>query len=152
MINVHTIKRSTKAILSKTNSNTIKTMIYEDTNQIPSPYSLKEILDKNCLDNGSSLIGRLNYAEHILRTSVKLPITIHPGKRIFMIPIRSLDSQKSGVISYYQIHNYLASQNGTDIYFYDGTKLSIDVSEKSFNMQYKKTGQLIANLFRPKYV
>src|SRR5699024_5888839 len=105
MITVYRIKESTKAILSKFDSTTTKALIYESINKIPSPYSLKDILDENCLEHGSSLEGRLNYAKHILRTSIKLPVIIHPGKRIFMIPIRSLNSQKSGVISYYQIRD-----------------------------------------------
>jgi|SRR5690625_1140082 len=149
MVNIYRIRQSTKAIISKTGSKTTKTYIYEDINKVPSPYSLQEILNKNCLEHGSSLEGRLNYAEHILRTSVKLPIIIHPGKRIFMIPTRSLSSAKSGVISYYQIQDYVATNKGTNILFHDGTRLEIDVSETSFNMQYKKTSQLIASLFRP---
>ncbi|HLS20035.1 MAG TPA: competence protein ComK [Bacillota bacterium] len=150
MLDVYAINRQTKAILCKQDL-AYRTLIYEGSRKISSIHSLKKILDINCTRHGASLEGRLKFAEYVLRTSIKLPITVHPRKGIFMVPIRSLSSEKSGVISYYQIKKYqpLNDKNRTHIRFRDGTDLIIDVSFASFNMQYKKTGQLIASLLQP---
>lgn len=146
MLDVYAINGETKAILCKQDL-AYRTLIYEGDCIISSTHSLQEILADNCRRHGSSLEGRLEYAEYVLHTSIKLPITVHPLKGIFMVPIRSLNSENSGVISYYQVKRYrpLRNQNRTHIQFKDRTDLIIDVSYPSFDRQYKKTGQLIAD-------
>lgn len=150
MLDVYTINRQTKALLCKQDS-TYRTLIYEGSRKKRSIHSLKRILDVNCTWNGSTLDGRLKFAKYVLRTSQKLPIAVSPRKGIFMIPIRSIRSKKCGVISYYQIKKFqpLNEKSKTHILFKDGLDLMIDISFASFNRQYKKTGQLIANLLQP---
>jgi len=146
---VYTINQRTKAILC-TPELTTRTLIYEGSRKFQSIHCLKKILDVNCTSNGSSLKGRLQFAEHVLRTKIKLPVAVHPRLGIFMFPIRSLNAKKSGVIAYYQIKKYQPlSNNRTHIYFKDGSDLILDVSGASFDNQYKKTGQLIAKLLEP---
>src|SRR5699024_8431399 len=114
----------------------------EGNRKLQSTHCLKKILDVNCTSNGSSLNGRLQFAEHVLRTNIKLPVTVHPRLGIFMIPIRSLKTAKCGVIAYYQIKKYQSlSNNKTHVYFKDGSDLILDISGGSFDNQYKKTGQ-----------
>lgn len=153
MLRVYTINQETKAILYKRNL-TNCTWIFEGKKQQPTTNPLMRILNQSCLENGSSLKGRLDYAKKILQTSSKLPIAVSPLKRIFMVPIRSLRNKETGVISYYHIKRYIPlreqrDQTRTLIIFKDGTDLSINVSYPSFKEQYSKTGHLIASYFAP---
>lgn len=146
---MYNITQDTKALLCQKHS-PYPTIIYERNEQIKSKQRLIDILSHNCLQHGSSLNGRFEFAEETLGTKVKLPIIVNPEMGIFMVPIRSLRNESCGVLSYYQIKRYESKFRGTYIKFHDGTDTYIDISWRSFDQQFKKTSHLIAHHFRSK--
>ena len=150
MLNVYKICRETKAILSKDHS-CYGSLILEGPREIYSIHRPEKILDVNCLSNGSSLKGRQEYAQKVLKTKVKVPIPVYPRNGIFMVPTKSMRSRDCGFLSYYQIKHFEPNGKGTYVHFFDGSGIVVNISQSSFNMQYKKTGQLIANHHRNKF-
>lgn len=147
MLQVYKIRRETNAILSKDHT-LYRSLILEGAKKIPSIHGPEKILEDNCIHNGASLEGRQQSAQEILQTKIKVPIPVFPNCGIFMVPTKSLKSKDCGLFSYYQIRNFEQRDRGTFVRFYDGSGVVVNVSKSSFNMQYKKAGQLIANLHR----
>lgn len=144
---VYIIKQQTKAILSK-DSAYYHALIIEGQRERHSIYHPEQIIDHSCILYGSTLDGRRNAAKKILKISSKVPISVIPEEGVYMLPTSSIKSKNCAWLSYYQISDYEQRDNKTYVTFSDGTGLFVSTSERSFDLQMKRTSQLIASLNR----
>jgi len=141
---MYTITKHTKAIITK-DSSYYRTKIlvgYKDRYTILKP---EEILRSSCLVYGVSMVGRIEAAKDVLNINSKVPFAVCRDKAIYMIPTVSAKNKDCVWISYFHIDFYEQRDDKTYIGFTDGTGLFVNVSESQFDMQYKRTGQLIAH-------
>lgn len=148
MMPVYQISKSTKALISE-NYNTYNTRILDTKGEKLSNHKLEHILAKNCLNYGSAIEGTKKYVSKILQTKINLPIPVFPIKGIFMFPTTSLSNDDCVMLSYFQIKFYKKINEHVFVRFHDETDLSLNVSHYTFDRQFKKTAQVIAELQRP---
>lgn len=142
---IYTINHQTNAIMNK-ESKYFRSLILEGKQKRHAIHKLKEIIDYNCIHYGATSEGRKTVVKNILGSSSKLPIPISPEKGLYMIPTVSLKNKDCVLIAYHQVKFYEQRDDKTYIAFKDGTGLYVNVSESAFNMQYKRTGQVIVHL------
>ena len=144
---VYIISRQTKAIIFS-NSTYYRSIILEGTKRKESIQYPEKILDHSCLMYGSTLEGRKKAAQNILKTNVKLPIAVIPDLGVYMIPTSSHKNNDRAYLSYFHIKDYKRVKNKTLVIFQDETEYLAETSINSFDMQYKKTSQLIVHFHR----
>ena len=144
---VYIISRQTKAIIFSSSAY-YRSIILEGTKRKESIQYPEKILDHSCLMYGSTLEGRKKAAQNILKTNVKLPIAVIPDLGVYMVPTSSHKNKDRAYISYFHIKDYKQVKNKTLITFKDETEHLIETSINSFDMQYKKTSQLIVHFHR----
>jgi len=141
---MYTITKHTKAIITK-DSSYYRTKILVGHKDRYATLKPEEILRNNCLAYGVSMEGRIEAAKNVLNINSKVPFAVCPDKAIYMIPTVSAKNKDCAWISYFHIAFYEQRDDKTYIGFTDGTGLFVNVSESQFDMQYKRTGQLIAH-------
>ncbi|MFD1172454.1 competence protein ComK [Oceanobacillus picturae] len=144
---VYIITPKTKAIISH-ESSYYKSLIYETGRERHSIHNPTQIIDNNCLIFGASHEGIKKSVKDILRASSKLPIPVIPQEGVYMMPTASSKNKDCVWISYHQIASYEQQGDKTYISFLDGTGIYASTTESSFDMQYKRTSQLIVHLNR----
>src|SRR5699024_6497024 len=97
----------------------------------------------------SSLDGREEYAVKILKTRSKLPVLVDEDNEVYMFPTMSKRNKNCIWLSYYHIHDYKGVDDRTFITFKDGAFLYVNSSIFSFDLQFKKTSQVIAQSIKP---
>lgn len=145
---IYVISINTKAIMNKDNSY-FKTRIYEGNKNWNHIHKAENILKHNCMMNGSSLVGRRDYAKGSLRSPIRLPIAVIPKTGVYMVPTSSPKKLECAWISYYHVKKYETRDYKTYIHFRDGTGLYLDVSESTFHNQMIRTAHLIAQINKP---
>ncbi|GAA0605049.1 hypothetical protein GCM10009001_22880 [Virgibacillus siamensis] len=145
---VYFITQKTKAILNLENSSYYRSLILDYQGEQHSRYKPEQVIDHSCLLDFSSLDGRRKSIQSMLKIHSKVPIPVIPNKGIFMLPTASVKNKDCVWLSYYQIERYEQQGDQTYVEFMDGTGLYVNVSEKSFDMQFKRTGEVIARMSR----
>ncbi len=140
---MYTITKHTKAIITK-DSPYYRTKIIVGHKDRYSNLKPEEILRNSCLAYGVPMGGRIEAAKNVLNINSKVPFAVCRDKAIYMIPTASAKNKDCVWISYFHIAFYEQRDDKTYIVFTDGTGLFVNVSESQFDMQYKRTGQLIA--------
>ncbi|WP_042221455.1 competence protein ComK [Oceanobacillus manasiensis] len=144
---VYIITPHTKAIISH-ESAYYKSLIYETGEERHSIHNPTQIIDNNCLIFGASREGRKKSVKDILGASSKLPLPVIPQVGVYMIPTASSKNKDCVWISYHQVASYEQQGDKTYITFLDGTGIHAATTKSSFDMQYKRTSQLIVHMNR----
>ncbi|WP_077329275.1 competence protein ComK [Virgibacillus siamensis] len=144
---VYIINQHTKAILMK-DSSYYRSLILDNQGERHSKYWPEEIIDHSCLPYFSSLEGRRKSVKKLVKIHNKVPIPVIPGKGVYMLPTASAKSMDCVWLSYYQIERYEQQGDKTYVEFRDGTGLYINTSEKAFDKQFQRTGDVIARMSR----
>ncbi|HLR61502.1 MAG TPA: competence protein ComK [Lentibacillus sp.] len=144
---VYIITEHTKAILTK-DSAYYRSRILEVSQELNSALRPEQIIDNTCILYGSTLQGRRDSAKDLLKVKSKVPVPVIPEKGVFMLPTCASKNKNNVWVSFYHIKSFERQGNGTYVSFYDGTGLFINTSESTFDMQFKRTGQIIARLNR----
>lgn len=139
---VFIITRATKAIIAK-DSTYYRSLILEGSKEQHSLHRPEQILDNSCLIYSSTLGGRRTAAKKILRSTSKIPIPVSPEKGLYMLPTSSTKNKDCVWFSYYHIDFYEQRENKTYVAFNDGSGLYVNTSLSSFDLQYKRTSQVI---------
>lgn len=142
------ISQQTKAIMTK-DSVYYRSRILEVPRERHSVRSPEQMIDHTCLLYGSTLKGRQEAAKDILRLNSKVPVPAIPDKGVYMMPTHSLRSKDNVWFSFYHIDYFEQRDNRTYVAFHDGTGIYVNTTESRFDMQYKRTSELIAKLNRP---
>ncbi|MEF2292916.1 competence protein [Virgibacillus dokdonensis] len=108
----------------------------------------EQILDNSCLIYGSSLEGRRLAVKDILDSSSKLPVPVIPDKGVFMMPTASVKNKNNVWLTYHHIYGFEENKSGTYVTFFDGSGIQLDISMNTFDLQYKRTSQVIVHLNR----
>lgn len=140
---VYIITQQTKAILTK-ESAYYRSQILEVQRERNSIFRPEQIIDHTCLLYGSTLAGRRAAVKGILKINSKVPVPVIPGKGVYLLPTSSTKNKDCVWLSYYHIDNYEQRDDKTYIAFSDGTGLYVNISESTFDLQYKRTSQVIA--------
>lgn len=141
------INKNTKAIkVNKTGY--FNTEIVENSREKFSIHDPITILDSNCIEYGSSLDGRYEYARKVLQSNSKLPVCIMPGQGIFMFPTKSTKKKDCVWIAYYHVERFEQRNSMTYIYFKDNTGMYVNISSNQFDLQMKRTSQVIAAVLK----
>lgn len=143
MKKIYKITRKTIALIHK-NSNYYQTRIIERDLTKRSIFSMEQILDKSCISYGAGIIGRREAAKNILQTNINLPVSVGPTEGVYMFPTASRTNKNCVYLSYYHIKYYEQRDHKLYVGFHNGTGLYIKVSLHTFDIQIKKTAQLIA--------
>ncbi|WP_164218418.1 competence protein ComK [Virgibacillus sp. YIM 98842] len=145
---VYTITYQTKAIMHK-ESSYYRSWILEGERERFVLHKPEKIIEHNCLIYGTTMEGRKTAVQSILKSARKLPIPVSPEKGFYMIPTTSTRKKDCVWLAYHHIKSYEQRDDKTYISFYDGTGLFVNISEFAFDMQYKRTSQVIVHLNRP---
>src|SRR5699024_2614151 len=144
---VYIIGQQTKAILTK-DSAYYRSRILEVSRERHSVYSSEQIIDHTCLLYGSTLNGRREFVKDLLKLNSKIPVPVIPEKGVYMLPTASSRNRDNVWLSFYHIDQYEQRDDKTYVAFHDGTGIYVNTSEATFDMQYKRTSQIIAKLNR----
>lgn len=147
---LYKITRETKAIKLK-RTGYFNSIIWHGTKRKYSIYEPIEIIQENCIKNGSSLEGRLESVRRILNSRTKLPIPVIPEYGVFMVPTMSARNEHCVWFSYYHIKHYKKKGKMTRVKLSNDIGLYVKVSANQFDLQVKRTSQVIANLLRPMF-
>lgn len=138
--------------LKRENSRYFRTKIIEVDNEQISDLAVMQIIEHSCITYGSSYIGRRDFSAKVLQSKNKLPISIHPKRGIYFLPTLSLQNPKCMWINYFHIEGYYRVDDLTVLILSNGSKLYIETSYNQFDMQMKRTSQVIAQLVKQLYV
>lgn len=142
MTSVFIITKATKAIIAK-DSAYFRSLILEGAHEQHSLHRPEQILDNSCLIYGSSLDGRRTAAKNTLKIRSKIPVSVIPEKGVYMLPTSSTKNKDCVWFSYYHIDSYEQRDSKTYVAFTDGSGLYVNTSTSSFDLQYKRTSQVI---------
>ncbi|MFV0380414.1 MAG: competence protein ComK [Anaerorhabdus sp.] len=107
----------------------------------------KDIINNWCLENGSSMSGRMKSARHILNIKQKPPIIISEKRRIILIPTTSCFSIDCIYIQYKNIEKVkFVSQGVSKILTKSNKELIIDVDRRVIVKQIKRVEKLLKHL------
>src|SRR5699024_2058071 len=107
-------------------------------------YKPEEILRHNCLKHGVSLNGRRDSVKKILKIQSKVPVPVIPYSGVYLMPTASIKRKDCVWVSYYHVDFFEQRDEKTYIRFIDGTGLYVNTSAAKFDMQRKRTSELIA--------
>ncbi|MFA1822480.1 competence protein ComK [Virgibacillus oceani] len=142
---VYTITQRTKAIMHK-ESAYYRSLILEGNKERYSIHKPEHIIKNSCLIYGTNLDGGKQAVKDILNSSSKLPISIVPEGWLLMLPTASMKNRDCVYIAYHHINFYEQRDDKTYIAFHDGTGIYVNISESIFDIQYKRTSQVIVHL------
>lgn len=141
---IYEITSDTKAIITKENAYSRARIL--DRNRVRDVhYKPEEILEHNCLMHGVSLEGRRDSVKKILQIYNKLPIPVIPHIGVYLLPTASIRRKDCVWISYFHIDYFEQRNEKTYIHFTDGTGLYVNISATTFDMQRKRTSELITH-------
>ncbi|GGJ91647.1 hypothetical protein GCM10007063_12820 [Lentibacillus kapialis] len=144
---LYIITERTQAILRE-DSSYYQSRILEESNERNSVHRPDQIINNTCILNGSTLKGRRDSMKGLLKLNSKVPVPVVPEKGVYMLPTCASKNKNNVWISFYQINDFEQCDNRTYVSFHDGTGLFVNVSESAFDMQYKRTGEIIARMNR----
>ncbi|PAV31327.1 competence protein [Virgibacillus profundi] len=144
---VYIITQRTKAIMFDASAY-YRSRILEVGEEKFSRHNPEQIIDNSCLVYGASLDGRKSPVKEILNSVSKLPVPVNVDKGIYMIPTASTKNKDCVWVSYQHILTYEQRGDQTYIAFRDGTGIYVNISEKAFDIQYKRTSQVIVHMNR----
>ncbi|TMN21968.1 competence protein [Lentibacillus cibarius] len=145
---VYIISQQTKAILAK-DASYYRSLILEVSRRRHSVYHPERIIDNTCVLNGATLEGRRGSVKRLLNVCSKVPVPVIQEQGVYMLPTASSKKKDNVWLSFYHIDYYEQRDDRTYVSFHDGTGLYVNTSRQTFDMQYKRTGELIAKLSRP---
>lgn len=133
----------TMAVLyNKSEDGMIKTFILEESREYIVHSSPTKIIDYACKFFGSSLKGRLEGTKDISKITHKAPIAIDPSSGMYFFPTASPTNQKCSWISHSHVEFVKPINNDkTELFFKNGSRISIDVSYGSILNQVQRTAQ-----------
>lgn len=138
--------------LKRESSHYFRTKIIEIENEQVSDRTVMEIIEHSCITYGSSYVGRRDFSAKVLQSKHKLPISIHPKRGIYFLPTSSLQHPNCMWINYFHIEGYYGEDQLTVLILSNGSKLYIESTYNQFDMQMKRTSQVIAQLVKQLYV
>ncbi|RYG71621.1 competence protein [Lentibacillus lipolyticus] len=144
---IYVVSKQTKAILTK-DSAYYRSLILETGQKKHSTHSPEEIIDHTCVMYGSTLDVRRKYVRKLLRVNSKVPVPVIPSKGVYMLPTASSKKKDNVWLSYYHIKSVEQRDDRTYVTFHDGTGLYVNASLKTFDLQDKRTSQMIAKMNR----
>lgn len=142
MTSVFIITQATKAIITK-DSSYYRSLILEGSSERHSLHKPEQILDNSCLLYGSTFAGRRTAAKKILNVTSKAPVPVAPDSGLYMLPTSSTKNKDCVWFSYHHIDFYEQRDDKTYVAFTDGGGLYVNTSVSSFDLQYKRTSQVI---------
>lgn len=95
--------------------------VKEDSNEYIKASNIPSYLDTLCLENGSSLKGRMDAFKHIMQKKKFIPIIVHAS--LIYFPIKSTSAYDCIWINYFSIEHVVYAKKICTIYFYDHTYL-----------------------------
>ena len=111
-----------------------------------------QIIEHNCILNGSTLEGRRKGSSYLIGASYKPPIIIDEMKRIILVPTLS---NKNPNCKWFVLDNilkyYINSSNRVVIMFKNDQKLELDLCYTNFDKQVLRATRLESSLRSRKY-
>lgn len=144
---MYIITKSTQAIFS-VEEGVYRSKILEENSVKYSKYTPVQIINYNCTINGASLKGRVETVMRILKSKSKLPMPVFPKFGIYMFPTSSINNSDCIIVSYYHVKQYFPFGKYTNIQLKDQSKIIVKTSINQFDLQIKRTSQVIAYFYR----
>lgn len=124
-----------------------KTKIIEEENkEIYVENSFMNIIDYNCIINGSTYLGRYESSKLLVGKTETLPILIEETNKLIFIPTKSSRNSMCCWISYNKIKDYYKKNNNIIIIFKNNEKIDFDISINIFEKQLLKVMKLMFQL------
>lgn len=128
-------------------SNYYRTKIYEEDDIIYKKETPLMILENSCLHYGSSLDGRKQAAKRILNMNSKLPVSIKPHGGLFFLPTTSHRNKECVWFSYSHVDDYWEYEDKLAVILNNKQVIFVDISYNQFDLQMKRTSQIIAYFY-----
>lgn len=141
------INRKTQAITG-INSGYYRTKIYEVDRILYVTETPLSIIENSCISYGSSLTGRQAFVKQVVEVNSKLPIPIKPRFGLFFLPTKSYRNGTCIWFSYYHVNRYMEHNNKLIVILKNNKMISVDVSFNQFDLQMKRTSQVIAYFYQ----
>ncbi len=119
-----------------------KSKIIEMKREIIVDCSPINIINNSCKFFGSSYKGRLYGTKNIIGIDYKSPILIEESKKVIFFPTKSPRVLSCAWISSNNIQSYEKITKGTEIKFYGGKKIKIELSYGIFDNQVLRATHL----------
>lgn len=101
--------------------------------------SILNFLKIECLNNGSSLKGRIESFNFLTNSKQKSCILISMEKRILLMPLYSLHYEENILLNFFMIDEIkYKNYNKTVIKFINGTQIELDINNRVVKKQYKR--------------
>src|SRR5699024_6080801 len=120
----------------------------EHTSELYVKESIQDLLVANCMDQGSSFVGRRDFSKAILKSNRNLPIAIQPKKGLFFFPTSSIQKPEGMELNYFQVETYRRKDTLTKVIFSNNQVHYIDISYNKFDAQMSRTSRVIAGYYR----
>lgn len=117
-----------------------KTIVYEEKDNFLLEEPVKEIINYNCLINGSTLKGREEASKFLIGSTYKTPISLNVD--LILIPTHSSTNESCVWINLHNIRTYKKCTKGTLIKFLNHKTIIIKVSFYIFDKQVLKATRL----------
>lgn len=137
------INKETLALVPKGS----KTEIIESNNLITSKETTLDLIENNCIYNGSSLEGRQKGSIYLIGTPYKPPIIVDDINEIIMIPTHSARNKNCIWINLKNLLSYTQKdEKSITIIFRNHQQISINISYQIFDRQVLRATRLESTL------
>ena len=132
-----------KALLIRNTENG-SAVLYSDGSIRESDKRPVKLLNEKCLDNGSSLEGRMDSFRHILSVRQKAAVLISEVTQEIWFPTLSMKSKDCVWLRFDQIlDTHSASAHRCEIVFFSGVRTEIDIDVRTIRLQMKRCHQFL---------
>ncbi len=143
----YVINANTLAIIPCDNN---MSLVYEGENMFIIDSKPNNIINKNCIRNGSTLNGRQKSTENITGSNYKVPILVSEEDKIIFFPT---SSPRLKSVSWLNLTNidktyYNIAKKVSVVVFYNAVMIELNVSLNIINNQILKATRLEHNLRR----
>ena len=113
-------------------------VIETDERTIEIEKNLEKFLDNLCKQYGSSLKGRIDSFNYVLKTRQKTPIIVSMPNRVILFPIYSIYGNKTTLLNYYSIKKISKKRDSTVITFNNCNQINLDIDYRMIKNQIKR--------------
>lgn len=145
--NFYEINSATYAIIPNGNKGSL---IINEEEDFPVEMIPTKIVNENCKNFGSSLIGRQEGTKKLINISYKAPIIVCETSEIIFFPTSSPRFKDCIWISLNNLKNYYKENDDTILIFKNNKQLKLRVSFYTVENQIFKATMLAAKLFKIK--
>lgn len=109
---------------------------------------LVSYIQELCLNDGSSMNGRIEFSKHLLQSKSKVPFFV--SEDILLVPTHSIRNYDCALINLFNVCEVRKSYSGLKLSFVSGNILEVSISRHIWMNQLQKANALVDNYAKRK--